>query len=115
MNKENIGVVSVIEKKKTLKDALVLASANPTFKMQLALNPEQLKDEYNITDEQIAQIRAVSCAAPGDLHRMELDEAEMLAANYENGGNGGRGSGGRAGGKGGAGGGKDNENKGGLG
>ncbi len=41
---------------KTLKDALARASSDPSFAQSLTQNPEQYREEYQLTDEQLTMI-----------------------------------------------------------
>ena len=73
---------------KTLQDALVRAASDTDFREQLTANPEHFREEYNITDEQIDQIKEL-----GTLTVPFTDEAGLVVANYEDGGGGGGGGG----------------------
>jgi hypothetical protein len=67
--------------KKTLQDALRKAAADQDFARQLVTDPAQFKAEYELTDEQMAQISGAGQAAQ--------KAAGGSHAQYEDGGGGG--------------------------
>ena len=72
---------------KTLKDALILAASDNEFRLKLASNPEQLQAEYNLSDEQIAELQSLQQLVGA------VDDPNLVVANYEDGGGGGGGGG----------------------
>jgi len=67
--------------KKTLQDALRKAASDQDFARQLVTDPSQFKAEYELTDEQMAQISGAGQAAQ--------KAAGGGHAQYEDGGGGG--------------------------
>jgi len=56
----------------TLKDAIRLASKDPEFAKHLAQNPESLKQQFNLTDDQVQKIKA---AASGSVAKLSATPA----------------------------------------
>ncbi len=65
---------------KTLTEALVRASADPGFAQSLIQNPEQYREEYQLTDEQLAMISGAGLRGDPDggatLHGYEPTQME---------------------------------------
>ncbi len=49
--------------KKTMKDVLSRAAKDPEFARQVVNNPAQFKEEFHLTDEQLASISGAGQAA----------------------------------------------------
>lgn len=47
----------------TVKDALRLAQKDPAFATELVNNPEGLKAHFNLTNDQVAQLKHLGAAA----------------------------------------------------
>ena len=61
---------------KGMKDALRLASKDAKFALDFVKNPEAFKDEYSLTDEQVAKIKSVSVSEMAT----HLSDSDAIAA-----------------------------------
>jgi len=66
-----------ITDKKTIRDALIRAARDPEFRVQLGTNPEAFQVEYNISDDQLFELRGLQHLV------LPIDDPNLVVANYE--------------------------------